>query len=396
MLISVKKIWQYFCRFLQARKIWNWPRESEVVIYDAANSKILLEYLKPWSPEILHVRNKKIYIRVLLKSFFREGSRVDAYVDCFLEKVNPRLVVTVIDNNPTFYKISKRHPDIKTIFFQNGLRTYYCDVFEFLDSLDSNTLNAYFVDHMFVFGSAIGELYSKYIKGNILPLGSIKNNFVQKEVSSEPGVIALISHWIPGVGMPGSLMKIKNTHIPYDVIWRHPDDIVIQCLMQYTQEKNKRLVIVPRLKGTNTFNQEKEYYRKLMGREPEFLLPSTPYPGYSAVDSAEIVIALDSTLGYESIGRGNKTAIFTFRGTITDISGFEYGWPANFPDEGPFWTNQAEPQTFIRILDYLFEVSGEQWKKDVESTNFSSLMEYDPGNTIFQSILEKELGSPPK
>ena len=146
-----------------------------------------------------------------------------------------------------------------------------------------------------------------------------------------------------------------------------------------------------------------------MGIEPEFFETSGPYPSYKGVDSAEVVVSSDSTLGYESIGRGEKTAIFSIRGTLLELSGGsvvtpsssffdgsrDYGWPGDFPDEGPFWTNKPDPDIFIRILDYLFEVSDEQWKKDVEATNFSSLMEYDPGNTIFQSILEKELGPPP-
>ena len=82
-------------------------------------------------------------------------------------------------------------------------------------------------------------------------------------------------------------------------------------------------------------------------------------------------------------------------GTTSTLKFNDYnGWPADYPDEGPFWTNKPDSDIFIRILDYLFEVSDEQWKKDVTSTNFSSLMEYDSGNTIFKSILEKELGSP--
>ena len=392
MLISLKKIWGYLCFVLQAKKIWVWPREREVVIYDAASSKILLEYLKPWNPETLYVRSEQINMRVLLKSFFKKGRMVDAYIDSFIEKVNPRLVLTTIDNSIIFYRISPRHPDIKTLFLQNGIRGFYLDVFEYLDNLDSNTLNTFFVDHMLVFGSVIGKHYSRYVKGNIHPIGSIKNNFVQKEKSPQPGVIALISHWSP-YPRQYSGVKIKNNCISNDALFRYPDQVEIQLLAQYAKEKNKRIVVLPRLKGK--FEQEKEYFTKLMGCEPEFIFLPGLFPNYKAVDSAEIIVSLDSTLGYESISRGNKTAIFSFRGTLNDIIGRDYGWPADYPDEGPFWTNKPDPDIFIRILDYLFGVSDDQWKKDVEATNFSSIMEYDPGNTIFQSILEKELGLPP-
>ena len=399
MFISIKKLWHYLCYFFQTRKVWTWPQHSEVLIYDAANSEILLEHLKPWNPEIMHVRGEQINMWVLLKSFFRKGRRSDAYIDCFIKMVRARSVVTAIDNATIFYRISGRHPDVKSLFLQNGLRGYDLDVFETLDNLDSNALNIFFVDHMLVFGPTIGELYSRFIKGNILPIGSLKNNFIPKESSLQRGVIAFISYWKPPFDnfLLYAGRDIKD-NLSYDDIYTNPINLIIQCLMHYAKEKKKRVVIIPRANTTGRSDllvQEKNYYRKLMGNEPEFLLPSEPYPSYSSTDSAEIVVALDSTLGYESIGRGNKTAIFQIRGTTTGESSWNYGWPAKFPEEGPFWTNKPNPHSFVRILDYLFEISDEQWKKDVESTNFSSLVEYDPGNTIFKSILEKELGPPP-
>jgi surface carbohydrate biosynthesis protein len=166
--------------------------------------------------------------------------------------------------------------------------------------------------------------------------------------------------------------------------------------MKYASRKNKKLMIIPtRHDDSVMLNQEKDYFRKMMGGEPEFLEPSGPYPSYQAIDCAEIIVALDSTLGCESIARGKKAAIFPIRDTLGKGKDRDYGWPADFADEGPFWTNKPEPDIFVRILDYLFEVDHEQWQKDLKSTNFSSIMNYDSGNTILQSILEKELGVPP-
>ena len=157
MFSKIKKLWSKLCYLFQAEKVWACPKPSKVVIYDAVNREILLEYIKPWSPEILHVRNEQINMRVLLKSLFRGGSRVDAYIDCYIDKVSPHLILTSIDNVATFYKISLRHPNVKTLSFQNGLRSYYGDVFEFLDNLDPNTFKEYFIDYMFVFGSVVGN-----------------------------------------------------------------------------------------------------------------------------------------------------------------------------------------------------------------------------------------------
>jgi surface carbohydrate biosynthesis protein len=392
MFNTIKKLWHYFCYFFQAKKVWVWPRQSKVLIYDAANRGIILEYIKPWQPAILHVRFEQINMQVLLKSLFRRGRRVDAYIDCFIEKVQPLLVVTTIDNNTTFYKISGRHPNVKTLFIQNGSRGYYLDIFESLDHLDSDALSTFFVDHMLVFGSEIGSFYAQYVKGNIVPIGSIKNNFVGKEMSPRPEVIAFVSEWRISKGC-----WIRNVFTSFEDFWTRPDKLVIQCLMQYAREKNKRLVIIPsKVSNNGLLDQEKDYFRGLMGCEPEFLQPLEPYPSYRSIDAADIVVALSSTLRYESIARCKKTAVFSVRGTLLGIPELNYGWPADFSDEGLFWTNKPDPEIFVRILDYLFEVSDEQWKEDVEATNYSSIMEYDHGNTILQSILEKELGPPSK
>jgi surface carbohydrate biosynthesis protein len=392
MFNPIKKLWHYFCYFFQAKKFWAWPQHSKVLIYDAANSEILLEYLNPWNPEILHVRGEQINMPVFLESFFKKGRFRDSYIDCFIKKVRPHLIITIVDNNPLFYAISQRHPDVKTLFIQNGLRSYHCDVFKNLDMFNSDTKSTFFVDYMLTFGSTIGESYSRYIKGDNIPIGSIKNNFMPKESSPQSGTILFVSVWKKSKGR-----WFGDTFSSFEDFWTRPDKLVIQCLMKYAKEKNKRLVIALRCQHDNDLlSQEKNYFKGIMGVEPEFLQTSGLYTIYPIIDSAEVVVSLSSTLRYESIARCKKTAVFSVRGTLQGISDWNYGWPADFSDEGLFWTNKPDPEIFVRILDYLFEVSDEQWKEDVESTNFSSIMKYDHGNTILQSILEKELGPPPK
>ena len=392
MLILIEKIKRYLGCFFPARKILSWPRQSEVLIYDAANTEILLEYFKPWNPEILHVRGEQINLLVLLKSIFKKGRRPDAYIDCFIKKVRPRLVITTMDNSVTFYRISRRNPYIKTLFTQNGIRGTSNDVFGHFDTLNPDAFDSFFVDYMLVFGSTVGGRYSKYLKGNVSIVGSVKNNFVRKKNSSQSGVIAFVGHFRNGAGW-----KIGDTFFPAEKVWAGPDSLILQCLIRYAKEKKKHLVIIPSSHhSSELLKQEKDYFRELMGMEPEFVEPSEAYPSYLAVDSAEVVVSLESTLGYESIARGNKTAIFSIRSTLLGLPDQKYGWPADFSDEGPFWTNKPDPDIFVRILDYLFAVTDEQWKEDLKFTKFSSIMEYDPENTILQSIIEKELGSPPK
>ncbi len=392
---SIKRFWRRLCYFINAKKIWSRPRQSDVLIYDATSQEILLEYLNPWHPEVLHLRGEQINMQVLFFRLFRSWTMPDAYADCFIEKVRPRLVVTAIDNNPSFYTISQRHPEVKTLFVQNGWRGNNLDVFDKLEEVGFDVSRNYFVDYMLVFGSVIGEKYAQYIKGNTVIVGSIANNFMRKEKLPERGVIAFLSTTPPWEMLTPFSSREGNSVWAEDLI-RPADRPVIQCLMRYAKEKNKRLIIIPRCPiSSELFVLEEAYFKSLMGCETAFFRPDGACPGLQAVDSAEIVVTIDSTLGYESIARGNKTAFFSFRSKLCKVWPTTFGWPRDFQDEGSFWTKNPDPDSFVRILDYLFEVDDVQWRKDIESINFSSLMVYDPGNTVLKSTLEKVLGAPP-
>jgi len=391
--------WRGFLKIIFSQKQWFWPRQSEVLILDGFRPYVFKEYLKPWNPEVLYMRGEQFNIPVLLSSFFRPDSsffkpesRINAYMYSYIEKVCPRLVVTFNDNYVNFYAISKKYPDIKTLFIQNGTRGYYFSVFETYNELDSKTTRDFFVDYMLVLGSHIAKKYSECIAGETVIIGSIKNNMVRKEKSPQKGVIALVSQWRKSKGF-----YMEGVFLPFEEHWTKPDSLVVQCLQEYAKNNNKRLMIIPaglRDPSIDLLEEEKDYYRELMGEEPEFFNPSGPYAAYQSIDSAEIVVALDSTLGVEAIARGAKAAIFPIRGTLTGDRALNFGWPGDFPDEGIFWTNNPNPESFVRILDYLFEVDYEQWRKDVKASNFSSILVYDPGNSIFKKTLEQILGAP--
>lgn len=373
-----------------ATKIWYWPKQSKVMIFDACGQEYLLECLSPWHPEVLYVRGEQINMLVFLASLFRGGKRSQAYVDSYIQRVRPRLIVTFIDNNPNFFKISQRHPTIKTLFLQNGWRGYYADIFELLDKTNMDRGNGLHVDYMMTFGAVAGSKYAQYVSGTVVPMGSIKSNSLARQQPKQRDVIAFVSQWLED----GFYMnQIFYTH---EAFFGQADRPVLLCLTQYAKDHNKRLLIIPRHRQHSDLrSREAAYFREILGCEPEFLEPKGKYPSYQAVDAAEVVVTIDSTLGYESVARGNKTAIFSIRSSLLEISSLKYGWPGDFADEGLFWTNYSKNEGFVRVLDYLFSTDNAQWQKDVEESCFASLMLHDPANMIFKSIIEKELGPAP-
>lgn len=386
------RLWRFFNCFLHARKVWHWPRQSDVLIYDSEGHENLLADLRPWNPEILHIRFEQVNILVLIASLFRKGRGSVAYVDCYIERVRPKLIATFIDTNSIFFSISQRHPEVKTLFVQNGWRGHQGELFEYLDKLDDSRRNMLKVDYMLSFGSVSGNEYARHIRGEVIPVGSIRNNRIPNNKKKQRGIVAFISQW----GNEGVLFS--NKYYSQEEFFIATMCPIIQFLVDYTEKNGKRFVIIPRHPLSSSLRSAEEAcYRRLAGHACEFLEFKGSYSSYKAIDVADVIVSIDSTLGYESLARGNKTAMFSIRGSVLSISGADYGWPGDFPDEGPYWANRPDTESFTRILDYLFEVDDKQWQMDIERTNFHQLMTYDPGNTIFkstlESILEKKAGS---
>lgn len=386
----MNRIFRLIRYFMRARKCWHWPSQSQVLIYDASGQEILQEYLQPWKPEVLHMRGEQINMPVLLAVFFRNGNKSDAYVDIFISKVRPRLIVTFTDNNPGFYSLGRRHGSIKTLFIQNGYRGYYDDVFENLDCakfpVDSRR-----VDYMLTFGSRIGHEYSRYIQGAVVPTGSVKNNMVPKSHAARAGTIAFVSQYrnTEGFSMGGKFYSRQ-------AFFEQADHLVLSFLMKYARNHGKSVYIVPctgHYEDEELKKKEREYYNDLLGHGCVFSEWRWHGSGYDSADMAEVVVSIDSTLGYESAARGNKTAIFSIRTQQLGVTALSFGWPESYSDDGKFWTNRPDPATFGRVLDHLFSIDHQQWNVELEQQGFKDIMAYDPGNGILKSVLQKVLGS---
>jgi len=389
----IKRLWRITAYFLFAKeKTWLWPRQSKVLIFDAAGEDVLREYLQPWDPEVLHVRGEKICMPVLFACLFKSGRKTDAYIDAFIERVRPQLIVTYIDNNPGFYLLAQRHSGVRTLSIQNGIKSYYFDIFESWD-IRKTSCDCGSVTKMMTFGSRIGWEYKKYIHGDVVPMGSLKNNLYPRKKIKTAGTIAFVSQYRETKGL-----QMGERFVSHEEYFQQADRIVLEFLGKYAKERGKLLVIVPysnQLINGQMFKREQAYYSQWLGQDFTFSEWYGPSSSYDAVDSAEVVVAIESALGYESAARRNKTALFPIRSHLLGIAGLSYGWPEAYPDEGPFWSNLPDSEAFERILDHLFDIDDEQWRSELSECGFDSVMAYDPGNNMLQAVFQEELGPLP-
>jgi hypothetical protein len=303
---------------------------------------------------------------ILSCRFWVNKSPIQAYIHVFIRCVSPQIVITFIDNNVSFYSISNRFPELRTIFLQNGTRSKRGDIFGVLVKSAS-----YHVDYMLVHGSAIGRYYRKFISGEVIVTGSLKNNKCEKSSDATDGLILFISAYNPIYKAAVKVLCFLNK-------WCAQNDKRLQICSHHFEDD-----------GT-----EKGFYAKYLdGCIWEIMPKSDNYSSYNLVDAAEIVVSLDSTLGYEAFGRGKKTAIFACRDdfqNMPNIGDLKFGWPADLSNNGPFWTNDQDETQFQRVMDYLNTVSDVDLEQEYQSYA-TELMEFDPGNTRLIALLDQIL-----
>jgi surface carbohydrate biosynthesis protein len=314
---------------------------------------------------------------------------MEAYIDAYIDAVQPSLVVSLFDNDLRFLELRSRHPGIRTLFIQNGWRSYHADVFESLSSLSLNRRQSLLVDYMLVFGRGVGREYLRYISGQAITIGSLKNNHCRRTAHPSMDTLAFISQFNEGG------VNIHGKSVPHDVFFRRVDELVLSCLAEYARDRGKHLLVIPRFRDQTSGERVREdaYYRTMLGSECRFLEPEGNFPSYEAVDRAGVSVGIDTTLAYESIARGNRTVIFSIRSEMMKIKGLTFGWPADYPATGFFWTNLPRRDLFFEILDRAFGASRDQWEAAVSAAGFDSLMTYDAGNETLKSILARDSGA---
>ena len=345
---------------------------------------MLIPYLTNYSVEYLALRGEFVSIwclvRAMLTSSFWRGRPVQSYVDAFIRTVSPRVILTYIDNDKVFYTISNRFPNIKTVFLQNGSRSEVGDIFGSLVRSDQ-----YRVDYMLVHGLAIGKHYTNFVSGSLVIAGSLRNNAVRRSFVSNSQSILFISQFLEKPKHNEPLLTEPNGAKIYWNKFFTVEILLIPLLGKWCVENKKIFRICGR--SVEKKGPEFEFYSELLGGVKwEYIPKSITRSSYELVDDAGIVVFVDSTLGYESIGRGKRAASFSARGWSLNNDATRFGWPSALPETGPFWTNHVDENEVRRVLDYLAAVGDEDWERTRRRFG-SELMEYDPENLRFRTLL---------
>ena len=326
--------------------------KKKILIFSSKNNVENFDFIKnKFTNKVFFLLHNEfnffIFMLALLKLFyFNEKSLYFRYLFIYIKLKKIKILISDRDNYPGFYLIKKKLKKIKVILFQNGTRSYFGDVFYTLKKKDT-----YKVDDFIVFAQNIKKKYAEYVKGNYHVYGSYRlNNFLsynkQKENKTQRDTIVYISQYRE------ALHKRKIL----------PDNKIVRFLDKFCK-KNK---INFKINLTNKFNdldflKELNHYKKILNCEDDkFFINKNPYESYKNVLSSSLIVACDSTMGYEVLSLGRKIFFISIR-RGENREGSIFGWPSNYKNEGFFWSNYFSEKEIEIKLNTLLKCNNSEW-----------------------------------
>lgn len=241
---------------------------------------------------------------------------------------------------------------------------------------------------MFVYSRPIASLYSSFVAGSSTVIGSFKNNLYPLSADNyKSSGLLFISQWRPRAAFRARSASGKA--ISHDTFYG-PDVMLFRFLLDYCQNRGIDLTVLPvSLAGSGRLEEELDFFRRHSdGRAYSCSISTTRCDTYQTLSRYPLTITLTSTLGLESLARGNRVYFVNCRASYLESNSWRFGWPAAFADSGPFWNNSLDLQRLPDDLDSLMALSTSAWN-EVCKKYAADLMIYDKGNSKFVDYLSK-------
>ena len=378
LLTKLRYLWQWGSN----GPVWRAPKPADILVFDAEMAELLEPFLRSTNHHVLHQRSRGLNIAVLLRSL-RHGISLDGYVRTYVRTVRPKLILSLLDNDPALYRVKAYLPHARVVAIQNGWRGFTNDIF----GLGLGANDELKCDEILAFGPAIGREFEKIIDGRAVTVGSFKNNLVPIERDPESRTIALISTLRGKVDLDDTVQIAgSNRTVKYAEIFERRLRLATYC-HDFCSREGFHLRILGK---DPELGREFAMYSERLGQPGDtwsFTPRSTLLANYPELDKARAVISSSSSLGYEALGRGCRAAFFMIDHEVLNDVGTNFGWPLQLPDRGDFWSHYLSREEVERVLTHVVKSTDPVWRASSEEIA-RELISFEEGNTTLQKIID--------
>ena len=371
------RIFNLLKKLAKAKYYFLLPPKKDILIFDTHGAELIKGILPKNSYHILPARYESLNFLFLINCLFNFQISLRSYTQKYVDYINPKILITYIDNNPLFYELRLKHG--KKIFIQNGRRTAM-DIFFSKNKIN----NKHHVDYMLVHNDSVGKKYQKLIKGKSIKFGSLQSNSCKIIKSKKKYDLMYVSTFRP--------QYIETNKYVYGVKYSDyiKKEIFLLKWLKDFSDKNKRHISIL---GSERLSpeDEKNFYKNIFGNSGWRYIERTPKrKTYKIIDQAFIILGIDSTLIYEALSRGLRVGFFGIRGNKYPVNSRKFGWPDSFRNQGPFWTDLASEKEFKRIINNLINYSSKRWNK-TSAEYKKKLLHYNFQNTLAKNLIKENL-----
>jgi surface carbohydrate biosynthesis protein len=383
---------------------WRLPQKCDVVVFDRFATQGILPVLCQTRHTVFENRQSHLNLWALLRMIVCFHFSWLDYCVAYLQCTRANVVITGVDSNPVFYRLKHRLPGVVFIAVQNGIRgsgspRQSGDLWSALRSPNSPHPS---VDIVATFGTAHSRQFREHIDCQTIEIGSSRSNAIPLSRKSGPQLrrqIALISNFsgLPHIGLfpDGNVAETAMFLGTRQVSAREyfaADAQVAAILARICQRQGWDFNIVGR--RNESFPSERRFFEFACEGLPfTFIAKSFEESSYLTLDHADLVVSIDSTLGYEMISRGQRVLFIQARAELLggpESKQFSFGFPGSYPKEGPFWTSKLDLSEISSRLNSMLGLTFDQWR---EASCFatSELMVSDPNNGKLSALLDSLL-----
>jgi len=359
------------------------PKHSDFIIFDEVHSQHLLKIInKKYTVSVIKQRPANYYINISLIKIFiislpnicvakisnhSRGILVGflsqlrlVYYRSLILLLKPKAVITFIDNNGIFNKLSQSLKNIPFIGIQNGLRFVYQKSYN------------YHVQHLFSFGNNESTYFNKigYEVENYHPCGSFfasQHLRKKKEPLSIKYDILIVSCWRGNIGYPiDQVHSMRSMKVMDKLFAEYINNNNLKVAIALRNERLKKDWFVPEI-GKN----EEEYFKNIYGDSVDIIdVDFKSRNIYQSISNSSLIVSgFSTTVLVEAYGYQKKIMYYNF--TNQDI------YHSIF--DSSIVSDKSDYISFSKELDKLIQIKQSDYVKKhiVNMKHYMSVLEKD-------------------
>lgn len=369
--------WSRLLRVFRIDLDFRRPPSCDVLILFTDTARQLKEYFPNRRVRVVDIDSGHRYVRILLKCLIKRDLTMAGYLISLINQSGASLAISLQDNFLQLYAIQGQLTRAKVVLIQNGSRSMYRDL---ESELEMHSLTEPLIHSYLAYTDVAAERIRARVKCQTVVIGSFRSNHIPRS-SRKPVGLAYISTYNPRVAVNSVVQSGPHAQsVTYGEILQIRLGILLH-VQQYCSKVDLPLTIIGKRHGKEA-EEERSFFESHLScdgfiyrarQESDFQ--------YRACDDAAVVVSTSSTLGYESLSRGNKTVFFLPDSRILSDESLAFGWPSKQSAEGPFWSTEASYTRVMQVLNQVHAMSDVEWE-DCRNSYTSAFPLFDPGNRV--------------